>query len=209
MFGDFFSYSSSDTNNCAIVARNSENTPLFINSTTVTTSLTGVAEGFGLLSLANATVLSNTLPGHYCAGTFSNIGGSVQFGKHSDQTKMGAGAAATVMQMGYLGSYTNGAGASGSTWSTGFNYPNATDGGLYIAPVWIHHNGIVRGYFRGLWCPLHHLPLGHTDTYSGTANLNGKSFIAMNTLGASNWNNSSNTVPTPVQCHVEYSDTWS
>jgi len=89
-----------------------------------------------------------------------------------------------------------------------FSFPNPPDNGIYMAPVWIHHNNCVRGYLKGLWCPLQHLPLAHNDTFSGTGNLTGKSFLAQLLLGVaplgSNYQNGG-----PAECFVETSDTWS
>ena len=204
MFGDFSSYAPSDANNCTIIGRTIENSAAFCPNNTLST--TGLYESFGHLCPMNTTGLSNVLGGHYASASWTGIGGSIAVGKHSDQAKMGL-SSSPVPQMGYLGQWTSGANNSGSTWASEFAYPNGPDGGLFVAPVWLHHGGHVRGYYKGMWCPLQHMPLGHGDTYSASGNLSGKSMIAMNVLGASNLNTS--PAITPVQVHIEYSDTWS
>ncbi len=210
MFGDFISYSSTDTSNCIIIGRNIENSSAFAALNNISFTGTNLYEAFGLFSYMSSTGLSNALSGHYVCANFTNTGTSINVGKHSDQTKMGVSGGGGMM-MGYQGRWTDaGSGTSGATWTTQFSYPNGPDNGVYIAPVWIHHNGFVRGYLRGLWNPLQHLPLSHNDTYSGVGNFAGKSFIAMSIQGCQTASQGGVGVPsTPIQCHMEYSDTWS
>jgi hypothetical protein len=200
MFGDFFSYSVSDTNNCIIIGRVIENSGA---SSSGSTSTAGNAyDSFaqiGGTTQGSSTLLSNAFVGHYVASQPNGVGSSVQVGKHSDLAKLGCPGNG---QMGYQGSWA----AGGQTdWIAQFTYPNIADGGLYVAPVWVHHNGMVRGYLKGLWCPLQHLPLTHGDTYSGTGNLSGKSILAMTILGIRGATPGIN----PAQVHIETSDTWS
>ncbi len=208
MFGDFFSYSSTDTNNCAIIGRTIENSSAFCVAGTLLP--TSVYEGFSPFAVMNSTGLSNLVAGNYVAGNYTGLGGSIQVGKHTDLTKMGGSAGSATglsviaMCMGYQGYWSSGSNGSGGTWANQFVYPNLPDNGMYVAPVWIHHNGIVRGYFKGLWAPLQHVPLGHNDTYTGTGNVNGKSFIAQSILACS----ANNITFTPGQVHIEYSNTW-
>jgi hypothetical protein len=197
-FGDFFSYSTSDTSNCIIMGRQTENS-------TATQSSSTVLDPCGMLVLPNSTCLSNTLQGMYVAANFTNVGGSLACGKHTDQTKMGWNAAGNQMIVGYLGSWQTG--GNNNTWVNEFAYPNPPDSGLYMAPMWIHHQGIVRGYFKGLWAPLQHMPLNERDTFSGTGNLSGKSFSVFNLVAPTNA--SSNVSGTAGQVFVETSNTWS
>jgi hypothetical protein len=97
-----------------------------------------------------------------------------------------------------------GIGYSGATGT--FNYPNGPDGGLYVSPIWLHHNGAVRGYLKGLWAPVQDRPLNHGDTYSGSGNLAGKSFLSMSGLGGTY---ASGAASIPAQVHAETSSTWS
>ena len=64
----------------------------------------------------------------------------------------------------------------------------------------------VRGYLKGLWSPVQSTPLNHNDTYSGTGNLTGKSFLSQSIMIGSNsaWQNSF-----IGQVHIETSSTWS
>lgn len=205
MFGDFFTYGSSDTSNCIVIGRVVENTNQ-VGATFFATQAS-MYDCFASLSAQGGTALSNLLPGHYVAATFTNVGGSIGVGKHADQYKMGF--TSNMGQVGYLGSYgTNGVGnTGGQLWTTEFIYPNGPDSGLYVSPMWIHHNGFVRGYLKGLWCPLQHMPLNHNDTYTGTGVMAGKSLLAQNILGCSN--NTSPVAMTAAQIHIETSDTWS
>ena len=179
MFGDFFSYKASDAYRCAIIGRMTEN----VSSVSVENFVSGTWSTFSTV---------NT--GHYAARSFTALGGSKTFGKHFDVTK---GAV-----------YSNSGGAMycgyGSTNSSGANlvYPNPPDNGLYLGPVWLHHDGAVRGYLKGIWCPLHYRPLGQGDTFTGSGNLAGESFVVQVVQLAD-----STTVPGQV-C-IETSDTWS
>lgn len=199
MFGDIFTYGPSDTSNCLIIGRQIENTAAPGSSSTI-------YEGFPNLSRHdNTTILSGTLNGHYMAASFTNVGGSVAVGKHTDQTKMGFNSSNVAgLLMGFLGNWS--ASQNNATNVNTFNYPNGPDQGLYMAPCWIHHGGNVRGYLKGIWCPLQHLPLTHGDTFSGTGNLSGKSFQA---IALASPQPTPSTVGYASQCFVETSNTWS
>jgi hypothetical protein len=209
MFGDFFSYSSTDTSYCAIIGRTIENNGA-AGTASPGATLANWYESFTTLVTVNTTTLSNTLPGHYIAANFTGVGGSLAFGKCTDQTLMGsASTSAIALQLGYAGYVSTGTIGTGTTWIGQFNYPNPPDNGLYTAPVRIVHTQSVRGYFKGLWAPLQHLPINHLDTYSGTGNMAGKSLIAISIFGGSSWANVNPPTPAACQVHVEYSDTWS
>lgn len=207
MFGDFFTYGPSDTSNCIIIGRTLENTTF--GGPVSLTGPTGLYDPFAFFAGINNTTLSNTVAGHYVAAAPSSTGGSIPVGKHADQTKMGGGGGFACQMSGYLGVWTTGATSTGSTWVNEFSYPSPPDSGLYLSPIWIHHNGYPRGYLKGLWCPLQHLPMGHNDTYLGTGVMAGKTLLVQNVLGASNCALGSNPNLTPAQVHVEVSDTWS
>jgi hypothetical protein len=196
-FGDIFSYKSSDAYRCIIIGNNAAN---------ITNNFGFSNPLGGLLTLSNSTFLANTIGGHYMARSWTGTGGSVIVGKHIDQAKMGGGTGGA------------GTGTSGTTLMTGnqvgigrntlsaniFPYPNGPDGGLYLSPIWIHHNNAIRGYLKGLWAPLHDRPLNHNDTYSGTGNMSGKSFLVQNIPVATSTNNQDQG-----QIHIETSNTWS
>jgi len=197
-FGDFFTYGSGDTSNCVIIGRTIENTAL-----AVTSGSSFIQEPFPHFCLPNSTHLSNTIGGHYVAAGSANVGGSTPFGKHTDTAKTGWDGNGAGMQMGALGRWSGG-GSANTYWPNQFSYPNPTDNGLYMAPVFVHHQGQVRGYLKGLWAPLQHLPLNHGDTFSGTGNLTGKTFQTVGLLA----HLGSNTNGYGAQAFVETSDTW-
>lgn len=121
------------------------------------------------------TSASSILSGHYMARSYTQLGASVQVGKHSD--------AAKTNNDGYMG-------------RAGLTYPNPADGGLYLAPVFIHETNVIRGELPGIWNPLHNRPLQHLDTFNGTGVLAGKSFLVLNIYSS-------------AQLFLETSNTWS
>lgn len=210
-FGDFFTYSSSDTSNCQIQGRNTENVG--------TVGGTGLLLYEGMIGLtapsgqgtSGYSALSATVPGCYLAANYTNVGGSLPFGKHTDAAKLGVAAAGSITNWMIVGGGPNVyANNTGSFAAPAMNYPNGPDGGLYTAPIFIHHNGNVRGYLKGLWAPLQLLPLDHNDTYSGTGNMSGKSLLAMGLCGPVVGGSSgfSGTCSQGSQVHAETSSTW-
>lgn len=79
-------------------------------------------------------------------------------------------------------------------------YPNVVNGGMFIAPIWIHQATtsprVVRGYMPGYWAPLHNRPLANNDTFSGVGQMAGKTFEAFYVRGGG-------------EVLIETSDTWS
>jgi hypothetical protein len=171
-FGDIFSYKASDAYRCMIIARDAENTGSANN------------ERLGGIISAAGTWITTLNVGHFLARSWTGIGGALQFGKHATQQ-----AVARID----VGEYPMGGSSAQVT------YPNGADSALLLSPVWVHHSSCIRGYMKGLWAPCHSQPLGHGDTFSGTGNMSGKSFLALNikTFGGNNG-----------QLVVETSDTW-
>ncbi|MBB2915848.1 hypothetical protein [Cupriavidus alkaliphilus] len=130
------------------------------------------------------TPLTATSNGHYVARNWTGVGGSIAFSKF---TSLLAGQG-TSLVTGSLTSYVP--------------YPNSPDSALELAPLWLGHTSCVRGYMKGLWCPLHAQPLSHGDLFTGSGNMAGKSFIALNFRNDSASQGNGQIV-------VEYSDTWS
>lgn len=134
------------------------------------TAVAGSGNQFAKLS----TTITEVESAHYLARDYTQFGSAKNVGKHSDLVKSKA-----ADDMGRLG----------------LTYPNPPDGGLYMAPVWIHEPSILRGLLPGIWNPLHTQPITHLDTFSGAGDLAGKTFLALNLIGT-------------AQVFVETSDTW-
>lgn len=206
-FGDFKSYRASDQYAVMIIGRNIENSAAFVNDPLHGIGVSG--------SNANLYNMSSLMFGHFVARSFTGAGGSKQVGKFINQGPLG------IMNTGTFGvTWCAGSWASNisTTWSAtnagislgrsligSFPYPNPADGSLWLSPIWIHHDGGIRGYFAGLWAPLHDRPLSSQDTYTAASgNLSGKSFIAMNIPAATALSNTADV----AQVHIETSDTW-
>lgn len=181
MFGDFFSYKSGDAYNTAIMGRRVEN------------SATDSDENFPTVWSASQ-ILTAAATGHYVDRHWTGVGGSIQFCKHTSPLAFtGTGATTNV----------NGPTGCGAAMVA---YPNGPDGALELSPIWVGHNGSVRGYMKGLWAPCHNQPTGHGDTFSGAGNMSGKSFLSLNIKSASNNNGNGST---SGQIVIETSNTWS
>lgn len=111
-------------------------------------------------------VLSSSLFGMYASRSYTQIGSSVPLGKLGDYSKANQGG------MGILG--------------IGLPYPHQVDGGLYMSPVTIAEGvgiaaqAVIRGVMRGVWNPLHSMPLNNFDIFNGNGDLSGKTFITLN-----------------------------
>lgn len=179
-FGDFFSYKSGDAYSCQIQGRIAENN----NS--------GTQESMHTLCGQNNAVIALSGRGSYIARSWTGTAGSVPFSKH--------GALLSVQNAnteGVAGGIPN------TTGSPIGMQPNGPDGSIMMSPIFIGHNGAVRGYLKGLWAPLAPQPCGHTDTFSGTGNMAGKTFLALNVQSVNN------NGPQQGMIFVETSNTWS
>lgn len=206
-FGDFFSYTAGDVDNCMIIGRVSENSANFVNTTGGqvvwgSQTRTSMVEAFSMISGGGTSWMTDYFHGHFAMGPHTGVGGSTPMGKSIDLMKTGAYNQLTP-QMGVAHS---GLSNQGGTWYSAFPYPNAADGALYVSPCWLHTNGTIRGYLKGVWVPLHHLPLNHNDNYSASGNLTGKSMLVQMILGQGNTSTAGTNGQ--AQCHFEYSDTW-
>lgn len=185
-FGDFYSYKTSDAYRCMIIGRNAENTS------------SNSAEMFPFLAQGvTSQTLGVTTSGHYVARSYGGIGGSTPFGIHGDLAATGANTnpgtyLCTMGQSNY----------GGTLQAYGMTYPNPADNGLYMAPAFVHHNGGLRGYLKGLWVPSHDMPLGHGDIFTGTGVLSAKSFLCVQMYASS-------SVNVPSECFLETTNTWS
>jgi len=148
-FGDFYSVVAADVWNACLSARTLENS-----------SGAGSADldGFNINIVAN--------------NSFVNVG------LCAARTASGA-----VGSQGYLRT---------STWSQVFNgvsantilaYPNPSDNSIYLSRVFLGQNasvaGHLRGYFRGYWAWMHALGVNDGDTFSGSGDLAGKTFLVI------------------------------
>lgn len=175
-FGDFFSYKSGDSYNTAIMGRLAENTS---------------SDQYETLAMiwCQAATTSTFGGGQYVDRMWTGVGGSLGFSKFS-----------SVLCMNPSQGQWGPTGNSGAQCT----YPNGPDGALELAPIWIAHNGSVRGYLKGLWAPCHSQPCGHGDTFSGTGNMVGKTFLALNVRSIQY-----GSVSSTGQIIVETSNTWS
>lgn len=183
-FGDFYSYKPSDAYSCWVAGRSSENNAggNVDNMCTIT------------CSVSSSSFLATVQTGNYVARTWTGVGSAVQIGKHG--TAAAAYSAAGGQNNGPIG------GSTTSNVRPAIAYPNSPDSACLMSPLWIHHDSAIHGYMKGLWAPCHPQPFGHGDTFSGTGNMSGKSFLVLNikSYDGSVYNG---------QVFVETSDTWS
>ena len=81
--------------------------------------------------------------------------------------------------------------------SNGAAYPSPLEGALLLAKVMVSEPSsyLMRGFLPGIWAPMHARPLADGDTFTGTGDFAGKSFVARN-------------VGNNGQIMIETSDTW-
>lgn len=123
-------------------------------------------------------------PGHYIARAFTQIGAAIGFSKGTRAGIIGA---------------TLAVGAGGG------DYPDPITGNMNLSYVDIYEQtgGTAaqvsrRGRLPGIWAPLHTLPGSSMDTFTGTGDLAGKTFMLINVFSSSS----------PGRLAVEISDTW-
>lgn len=144
------------------------------------------ADSYATLSIGgtSATIASNSnfalmaaynssVAGNYIARSYTGTGTSVAANKHSvdrmdTNTQMGA---------------------------SGFTYPYPVDGSILVTSIRAGETTAPRGTLPGIWSPIHAKPLSHLDTFTGTGDLAGKTFLALNLYNA-------------AQIFIETSNTW-
>jgi hypothetical protein len=132
----------------------------FITGRTTENSATITLDSLDVLSAIGSSVSQN-----FAARASSAAVGSITIGKHGDGVK------GSTSQ--FLGSVV---------------FPNTTDSGVYVSPVWVVENGTsnIRGRLRGIYQPLHAIS-NFTDqqTFSADAgsSLAGRSFVAVKSTG--------------------------
>lgn len=144
-----------------------------------TTTLNNVANnsigaGFSISSTA-------AIPGHYSCRSYDAATKSFGLSKHTDVWKTGA---STFMGAGVL------------------NYPNITDGGIYMAPIWfteVNTLNYIRSTAPGLWCPLTSMTtFNHLDIVTPTTgDLAGRALLVLKPITS-----------TVGSAFIEISDTW-
>ena len=146
-FGDIIPYKPGDTTHTVLLGSWSDNSP-------------NTAEGYPWYGVDITSYMGSNRYVLMAARSFTNLGGPIYLGWHSDHTK------------------------GDSNWGTGrLSYPHGPDGGLYLAPVWVHEAHVspynVRGIMPGLWVPCHSSgTFSQFQTFNGQGELAGKQFMA-------------------------------
>ena len=154
--GDYSSYKDGDVYNSFISANTNNGSYQYMY--------------FSYLNSYPGAVLIGSVFGFYGARSYTQIGSSAVLGKIGEYSKAAQG----------------GMGAQG----VGLPYPHPVDGGLYMCPITIAEGvgvaaqSVVRGIMRGVWNPLHSIPLNHGDIFNGNGDLAGKTFITCNACHA-------------------------
>jgi len=82
-----------------------------------------------------------------------------------------------------VGTHYNYAISTNPIGSGGLPYPHGPDGGMYMSQVWVHEYNsgtpAIRGVLPGFWAPLHNKPFAQGDTWSGSGDLAGRTFIGL------------------------------
>jgi hypothetical protein len=159
MFGDVYSLKAGDLYRAMIVGR--------IQS--AGNVVTPLDSGDNLQTLFGDSVSIANTTGHYMPrNAIGDIQSGMQVGKHGDGVK---GVNQLLVTQNRIG---NGA----------VVYPNLTDGGAVLAKVWVHESiGTMnlRGRMRGFWQWCHPVgaPINDGDTFAGTGDLAGKTFLCI------------------------------
>jgi hypothetical protein len=130
-------------------------------------------------SFGSFAAIGSSTPGHWWCRSYTQVGSSVTVGKQHDF---------------YRANTSNEMGRGGAA------YPDPITGGILLSPVFLSENVAVavRGLLPGVWAPLHLLPAAPLDTFSGTGELAGKTFLFVDTASGNN----------RARAALEISDTW-
>lgn len=142
--------------------------------------LCGTSAGVAGVQLGVVTTsIATVVPGGFMARSYTQVGGSITTGRHTDSSK------------------TTGIAAMGTGGSA---YPDPVTGGIGIAPVFVHESqaSVTRGVVPGAWCPIHNLPASPGDTFQGSGALVGKEFLLVDVSCAGQRG----------RMALEISDTW-
>lgn len=191
VFGDFKSYKGTDLYAVGIIGRNIEN-----NSTSAN-------ESFACMGPSNPWTLAAKTFGHFIARSWTGLGSSVQvsttydFGKVGTVSLLGWNSDAATSMSGSV-NMQPGRNVNATQWPA----PNGADGALFVSPLYTFHSFAMRGYWPGMWIPLHDRPLNHNDVITiASGNLSGKTLLCQQPLVYISANDYGNVL-------VETSDTW-
>jgi len=122
-------------------------------------TIAGFAAGNGAEGVG-ASGMNSYLTGNYVARSYTNTGTSIAIQKSNDAAF---------------------APSNSTSGSNGETYPSPVTGGLLISPVYINEFSafVRRGVMPGCLSPLHNKPLTHLDTFDGTGDYSGKTFLAL------------------------------
>jgi len=110
------------------------------------------------LDYINPYISSGAISGNFIARSHTGVAGAVAMCRVGDATKANASTGA-VMGTG------------------GLPFPQTTDSGLYLSPVWPTNSLVLRGRMRGFWQICHATTsFADGDTFTGTGALAGKTF---------------------------------
>jgi hypothetical protein len=128
----------------------------------------------------------------------SAVNAAANAGSDLDNNTSGPGSGLSISGITFARNYTGIAGAFGgasfSTWGqtiaglvTGGNsylaYPNPADNSIYLSRIFLGSQqtgpGHLRGYYRGLWSWLHAGGVNDGDTFNGSGDLAGKTFLVV------------------------------
>lgn len=131
VFGDFVSLNVDDPYNSLLIGRHRQENSVSYN---------------GLAS--QSCTITNTLDGHHLIRSYTQLGGSIRFGKHADNYK------------------------------DGVLFPNPVDGSMIISRFWVTEaSGVIRGYIPGLWhLNSSYSQFTQGDQFTGTGPLAGREF---------------------------------
>ena len=191
-FGEMYSYKAA--------SGNTDNTRLVVGAGGGSTYSAGTygssLNAVGTLQKTSTAYYDGTQP-EYMAQSYTGSGGSIQVYKTGDISKCPTNSAMIA---------NSNVPGNSSQYLGNMTYPSPVDGGLYVSPGWVHeYNGStppLRGHLRGIWYPLHIMPLSNGDTFSGVGALAGKTFQAINANGGYNG------ALYQGQLFVETSSTW-
>lgn len=153
MFGDFYSYLGSDAFNSMIIGC------IGTSASAENYTSTGFYQG----DIINA-IMDSTLTGHYLDRNSAGGGSSTLNSKKGQSNLVGTSTGITTSAL--LGVLA---------------FPNTSDGGLYLHPIWVMDSvspDVIHGEMRGFYHQGHAVTnFGDQDTFSGAGSFSGRTFL--------------------------------